>query len=355
MNQKKNVALAALLIAIKASAQVGIGTETPDASAILDIVSTNKGVLIPRVTLPSVGADLDGLDGQPNGLFIYNANGPLAEGFYFWNGSEWEVIESSTAVAPRIQTLECDHALLEPATFRAGTPYIGILRIPYSGGNGGKYPGATAGIPSTNPANPTLQATLRAGALEQGRGYLIYDVTGTPQKSSPEGATFPLTFAGLSGEAKVGYTENAVVTSTYSTGPLIPLPNNQGYQREVSSFDGKFSVRIYFANNASYNTGQLQIRCNVKDKVGIMWSGLTSRIALTGTASNLLLLPDAQVWTSGSWGPADIGSSEQRSYVWTTTDVTEKTVYHLTLMAFLLGNAPPKGNISLKIEQIQAD
>lgn len=31
-------------------AQVGINTTTPDASAALDIVSTNKGVLIPRVT-----------------------------------------------------------------------------------------------------------------------------------------------------------------------------------------------------------------------------------------------------------------------------------------------------------------
>ena len=36
-----------------ASAQTGIGTTTPDPSAKLDVSSTNKGFLPPRVTLTS--------------------------------------------------------------------------------------------------------------------------------------------------------------------------------------------------------------------------------------------------------------------------------------------------------------
>jgi hypothetical protein len=33
-----------------ANAQVGVGTTTPDASAVLDVSSTDKGLLLPRMT-----------------------------------------------------------------------------------------------------------------------------------------------------------------------------------------------------------------------------------------------------------------------------------------------------------------
>jgi hypothetical protein len=37
-------------------AQVGIGTISPDASSMLDISSTNSGVLVPRMTLAQKNA-----------------------------------------------------------------------------------------------------------------------------------------------------------------------------------------------------------------------------------------------------------------------------------------------------------
>ena len=42
--------LAAVLLTATTQAQVGIGTTTPDASSVLDITSTTKGLLIPRMT-----------------------------------------------------------------------------------------------------------------------------------------------------------------------------------------------------------------------------------------------------------------------------------------------------------------
>jgi hypothetical protein len=35
---------------------VGVGTVTPDASAVLDITATNKGLLIPRMSLASINS-----------------------------------------------------------------------------------------------------------------------------------------------------------------------------------------------------------------------------------------------------------------------------------------------------------
>ena len=41
---------AALLFTVTTYAQVGIGTATPDVSTVLDVQSTTKGFLLPRMT-----------------------------------------------------------------------------------------------------------------------------------------------------------------------------------------------------------------------------------------------------------------------------------------------------------------
>lgn len=67
-------------------ADVGIGTTIPDNEAILDISSTSKGVLFPRMT--QVQRDAIGtVVGQDRGLLIYNID---AAAYNFWNGSAWQ-------------------------------------------------------------------------------------------------------------------------------------------------------------------------------------------------------------------------------------------------------------------------
>ncbi len=67
---------------------VGIGTTTPDPSAILDLHATNKGLLIPRVTLNDHTVP-GPITSPAEGLLIYNANGTEPHGFWYWDGSEW--------------------------------------------------------------------------------------------------------------------------------------------------------------------------------------------------------------------------------------------------------------------------
>lgn len=68
-------------------AQVGIGTANPNASSILDITSTNSGLLIPRVALTST-TDVSTIASPATSLLVYNSGfGP--NGFYYWNGSVW--------------------------------------------------------------------------------------------------------------------------------------------------------------------------------------------------------------------------------------------------------------------------
>ncbi|WP_412476486.1 hypothetical protein [Flavobacterium sp. TBRC 19031] len=77
-----------LLLSISLRAQVGIGTTTPDTSALLEVQSTSKGLLIPRVALQST-TDVTTIAAPATGLLVYNtaAHNDVLTGFYYWEGS----------------------------------------------------------------------------------------------------------------------------------------------------------------------------------------------------------------------------------------------------------------------------
>lgn len=67
---------AALLFTATTVAQVGINTETPDASAALDITSTTGGLLVPRMT----ASQRDAITSATKGLIIFCTDCALSEG-----------------------------------------------------------------------------------------------------------------------------------------------------------------------------------------------------------------------------------------------------------------------------------
>lgn len=71
-----------LLTAYPVLAQVGIGTQTPDNSAILELFSTEKGLLIPRMNSTQRLA----IANPANGLLVYDEN--LSK-LYFFDGTDW--------------------------------------------------------------------------------------------------------------------------------------------------------------------------------------------------------------------------------------------------------------------------
>ena len=96
------VMLFVFIINTIAQGNVGIGTNSPDNSAILDITSTDKGLLMPRVSLSNVATF--GLTGSTStaGMLVYNTNastaGGAGVGFYYWTGSVWtKVVAGTTA------------------------------------------------------------------------------------------------------------------------------------------------------------------------------------------------------------------------------------------------------------------
>lgn len=80
--------LKTLFIFSVANAQQGVAIATdgsgPDNSAMLDIKSTAKGILIPRMT----AAQRQAIVNPAAGLLVYQT-GSFADGFYFYNGNSW--------------------------------------------------------------------------------------------------------------------------------------------------------------------------------------------------------------------------------------------------------------------------
>lgn len=80
---------------------VGINTLTPDPSAALDIVSSDKGLLIPRVSLQSV-SDNATVPNPATALLVYNTNAGLGKtGFYYNAGTAaspaWSLVGGGVA------------------------------------------------------------------------------------------------------------------------------------------------------------------------------------------------------------------------------------------------------------------
>jgi len=69
-------------VAFSQGNNVGIGTTTPDNSALLELASLSKGLLVPRMNT----GQMNGIIAPQNGLLIYNIDTLC---FFYWNTSAW--------------------------------------------------------------------------------------------------------------------------------------------------------------------------------------------------------------------------------------------------------------------------
>lgn len=73
--------------------QVGIGTTSPAGGSQLDIDGSDKGLLIPRLNIRDLSTIEPVTGGSTESLLAYNTNTFTGKGFYYWNGTEWVMIQ----------------------------------------------------------------------------------------------------------------------------------------------------------------------------------------------------------------------------------------------------------------------
>ena len=103
MQLKTTIILFSLSVCYVTIGQVGIGTNTPHASAALEILTTDKGFLAPRVALLS-NTDVATINSPAIGLLIYNTTttgsfpNNIEPGYYFFNGTKWEPLSHQSSL-----------------------------------------------------------------------------------------------------------------------------------------------------------------------------------------------------------------------------------------------------------------
>ena len=93
MNKQLLFLLPCIMFVMNIYAQnVGIGTTSPNSSAMLDVQSTNKGMLVPRIALTAANAATP-VTTPADALLVYNTAtagtgiNTIVPGFYYWNAS----------------------------------------------------------------------------------------------------------------------------------------------------------------------------------------------------------------------------------------------------------------------------
>jgi len=142
-----------LFISIICTAQsVGVGTVTPHSSAALDITSSDKGLLIPRV-------DPTDISNPSVGLMTYS---PTDNGFYFYTGSDWQKLGTVTEISDADndtkieveQSSDADKIVFTTEGQEALSIHNGQIDMPFSNTN--VFIGHDAGKNDTGDNNVTI-------------------------------------------------------------------------------------------------------------------------------------------------------------------------------------------------------
>lgn len=91
---------------------VGIGTTTPDINAILDLQSTNQGILVPRLTANQRAVMSQSLGIAQKGLLVFDNDSTK---FFYWNGIMWLTFQTGPQGPPGVATVQ-SHGVIGSST-----------------------------------------------------------------------------------------------------------------------------------------------------------------------------------------------------------------------------------------------
>jgi uncharacterized protein (TIGR02145 family) len=382
---KKLFLFAALLVIGFSNAQVGIGTNTPNTSAALDITSTSQGFLLPRLTY----AQKTAIASPPTGLQVWCTDCGTTGELQFYNGTIWKAIDlvSGSFVRPDAPTSPIASAGIAQASvaftasiYNGGSAITGYTVTSSPDGftatgstspivvtgltNGTSYtftvvatnvsvnsfaspasnvvtPAATVPDAPTSPIatadNALISVAFSAPAFNGGSPIMGYIVTASSGGFTATGTTSPIIVTGLTNGTSYTFTvvatnivgnsvasaaSNAVTPMTIPNAPTSPVATAGNTQASVA-----FTAPI--VNGGSSITGYTV----TASPGGFTKTGTTSPLIVTGltngTSYTFTVVATNTVGNSvasaASNGVTPLLSTTIGSQVWTTTNLDVAT------------------------------
>jgi hypothetical protein len=262
--------LAAVLLTATTYAQVGIGTATPDVSTVLDVQSTTKGFLLPRMT----ETERDNIASPATGLVVWCTNCGLEGELQFFNGSAW----TKSGVLPG--------TVQGQMRYWNGTDWVVI-----PSGTEGQVLTYANGVPTwtqfgnTLPDAPTIetvvagnaQATVPFTAPSSDGGSAITSYTAI---SSPGGITGTISQSGSGSITVTGltngtaYTFSVTATNAIGTSPASDASSSITPVSPVGDFyQGGVIFYLFEAGDTGYVAGETHglIAAVADQSSGIRW------------------------------------------------------------------------------------
>ncbi len=263
--------LAVLLLApvfVFAQQNVGIGTTTPNANAILDINSSNKGLLVPRLSLTNTTA-ASPLSGFVAGMVIYNTAtaGNVTPGYYGCDGTKWVKLATGSGTGWSLS----GNGSTNPSSNFLGTTDNQDLVFKRNNARAGLLSSTNTsfGTGALNPANSSIHNTaFGIGALQavttgngntaNGSGALASNISGLENTAMGFNA---LSFNN-SGHFNTGYGSGALYSNSTGHRNTIlgasALRNNQGGSNNTvigseAGYNAYGSNNVFLGYNAGYN------------------------------------------------------------------------------------------------------
>jgi uncharacterized protein (TIGR02145 family) len=279
--KKFNILFLALLFFSQLQAQVGIGTTTPNANAVLEVVSTSQGVGFPQLTT----AQRDVISLPATGLTIYNTTtNALQTNAGTSSSPDWRTwsVEPSSNGTSVVSAYTC-------STASAGTMVAGT---------------AVSGVTQTITATVTTVGTYNISAVANGVTYngtgtfsgtgaqtAVLTATGTPTATTY--MSFALNTTPNCSFIRTGTT--AIVDVTSTTGSVWMDRNLGATQVATSSTDAASYGDLY---QWGRNTDGHQIRTSAT-VAGPVVSGAEGTSFIT-SVDDWLSTQDDTRWNSGT-------------------------------------------------------
>jgi len=102
------------MLVARSQVKIGDNPNTINANSLLEMETTNKGFLPPRIALNSLSAVSPLTGTVPAGMLVYSTGGTLPNGYYYWNGTQWKLVATNDV---KIVTKTANTTLTKDETF----------------------------------------------------------------------------------------------------------------------------------------------------------------------------------------------------------------------------------------------